>query len=281
MLSCEEITLLLSRRLDEELSDAEAAMLDEHLTACLDCCALSESLTCLQEDLQLLSHEPPADLSDRIMAAIRLDSSSPADVTALPVAVAVKKRPTWRQWTSIAAALAVIILGTTGLVLLSPSSGSTPMDTIAYETAAAPEAAEEMGEVKASTSKSDDTVDAAAPPVDEGDAAEGSASDSTIRDAIQRADSEYGADEEPDLQIACAGEPLTIDTTNAVVSVIDEEAALYILRAYLALDTVDSLSCVGLSEDGLHYLFNHVSDEAAVSVYLISILDGSVSIPLP
>ena len=280
MLSCEEITLLLSQQLDEELSKADRLLLEEHLATCPDCCALSESLACLHEDLQSLAQEPPADLSARIMASIREESSSSADITVLPIVSPAKKRAFWRQRTSIAAALAVIILGTTGLVLFPPSSGGAPMDTIAYVTTAAPEEMAEEAEASAPpVSKSSDPVDASASPANEGEASEGGTAEDSLRYTMQT-DSEYVADE-PDLQITGTGEPMAIDSTIADIATIDEEVALYILRAHLELDTVDSLSYVGLSEDGLHYMFHHCPDADTVTVYLVSILDGTVSVPLP
>lgn len=69
---CEDAALLLSARLDGELSEAEEQKLNDHLAECPACRALAEDLACLHASLEHLEDEPaPEGFAARVMASVR------------------------------------------------------------------------------------------------------------------------------------------------------------------------------------------------------------------
>ncbi len=69
---CEDAALLLSARLDGELSEAEEQELNDHLAGCPACRALAEDLASLRASLERLEDEPDAEgFAARVMESVR------------------------------------------------------------------------------------------------------------------------------------------------------------------------------------------------------------------
>ncbi len=108
MADCDKYIELINAALDGACSPAETAELEDHLAACPACKALYEELKTIRDAMAALpTAEPPADLKDRIMAAIEADNVVP-----LPVKKA--KKP-WKRWGATAAAALIVALGAWGL----------------------------------------------------------------------------------------------------------------------------------------------------------------------
>lgn len=70
MLSCDQALELISARLDGPLSREESKELEEHLSACPACRALSDELALLHRELPTLAAQPPAGLKEGVMDQI-------------------------------------------------------------------------------------------------------------------------------------------------------------------------------------------------------------------
>ena len=130
MCTCDKALELISARLDGVITPEEAALLEEHLSACPACRDLLADLEGVHEAMPGLWVEPPADLKDRIMDRIRSDN-----VTPLPVRPARKVR--WKGWAALAAVCAVALLGAGSLRYLngnlagSSTGAAAPMEAAA------------------------------------------------------------------------------------------------------------------------------------------------------
>ena len=113
MSACERYEADLSALLDGELEDAKKEELYAHMADCPECSALYESFSLLHLDAQ----EPPADLTKRIMEAVR-EEAKPDNITPLP-----KQKNRWLPWLA-AAACFVLIVGAIAIPRLNPSGGS-------------------------------------------------------------------------------------------------------------------------------------------------------------
>jgi anti-sigma factor RsiW len=106
MLTCDQALELISAKLDNMLTAEESAALEEHLALCPDCRALLADFQAMQAALPgALEAQPPAGLKEDILAAVHA-----AKVTPLPEK---RRERRWRPraWASLAAVLAVVILG--------------------------------------------------------------------------------------------------------------------------------------------------------------------------
>jgi len=108
MADCDKYIELISAALDGACSPAERTELEAHLAACPQCKAFYDDLKTIHDTLSTLpAMDPPADLKDRVMAAIEADNVVP-----LPV----KKKPIpWRRWGATAAAALLVAIGVWGL----------------------------------------------------------------------------------------------------------------------------------------------------------------------
>ena len=123
MLTCDQALELISARLDDMITPEESAALEEHLARCPDCRALLADFEAMQAVLPAaLEADPPAGLQEDIMAAVRA-----AKLTPLPRQKPVRRfHP--RRWASLAAVLAVVLVGAGVLRQWQPipsSGGST------------------------------------------------------------------------------------------------------------------------------------------------------------
>lgn len=69
-MTCEEALVLLSGHLDGANTPEEEARLEAHLARCPDCRRILDAYTAMDQGILELSEEPPAQLHDRIMAAV-------------------------------------------------------------------------------------------------------------------------------------------------------------------------------------------------------------------
>ena len=104
-ITCDEALELISARLDGALSPDGEAALEAHLAQCPACGALLADLEEIHAALDGAEEvPPPADLKDKIMAAVAREQ-------VVPLPAPKKRRPSWRAWGSIAAVLALALLG--------------------------------------------------------------------------------------------------------------------------------------------------------------------------
>jgi len=117
MAACDAYSELISLRLDGALSPEEEARLEAHLEQCPHCRDLARDLEALHGALAGLPPvEVPADLSDRIAAAVAADK-------VLPLAPKKKLLP-WKRWAAAAAVIALALLGSTQSDLFRPAPES-------------------------------------------------------------------------------------------------------------------------------------------------------------
>lgn len=111
MLSCQEITDLLSAALDGQITPAEQAQLNEHLQHCPACSALFEELQTLHEAAGQLEDLPaPAGFARSVMDRIQAApvQEQPGNVFPFPNR---KRRAPWKTWAVSAAVVAIVALG--------------------------------------------------------------------------------------------------------------------------------------------------------------------------
>lgn len=142
MLDCDQALELISAKIDNELTPQEEAALAEHLAACPACGALLAEFE-LMHDAMPEPAVPPAGLTEQIMDQVRRSKVVPLEPQKQP-----KKAVHWKRWASIAAVLALVLLGAGPLRSWSAggmsggSSGSAAAPAAAgAEPASAPESA--------------------------------------------------------------------------------------------------------------------------------------------
>ena len=113
MSACERYEADLSALLDGELDAAKEEELRAHMAECPECTALYEAFSLLHADVQ----EPPADLTARIMNAVRSEQST--NITPMP-----KKKQHWGKWLAAAACFVVIVGAVTLPRLLQQRPGA-------------------------------------------------------------------------------------------------------------------------------------------------------------
>ena len=117
MCDCERALELLSLELDGQLTPEERGELEAHLAGCGECRRAAEELRQLHTILPELEEEVPDGLHQAIMDRIGAEK-------VVPLSSAAKGRRSLRQWVSLAAVFAVILLGAGTLKTLQ-SGGST------------------------------------------------------------------------------------------------------------------------------------------------------------
>ena len=107
MTDCERALELISQQLDGPLAAEDAAWLAAHLDACPDCRALQADLAALHQQLPLLAAQPPAELREGVMEAVRASKVTPFQGK--------KRQWRWKSLASLAAVLALVFVGSYGL----------------------------------------------------------------------------------------------------------------------------------------------------------------------
>ncbi len=102
MTACERYEQQISVLLDGELPEEEQTELRAHLQTCADCAATYRMFSNLSAVMQDITAEPPADLTDRILAQIEKEKI-------VPIESAKPRRRGWKTLVATAACLAVIV----------------------------------------------------------------------------------------------------------------------------------------------------------------------------
>jgi len=102
MTACERYEQQISALLDGELPEEEQTALRAHLQTCASCAATYRMFSNLSAAMQDLTAEPPADLTDRILAQIEKEKI-------VPIEAAGPKKRGWKTFAATAACLAVIV----------------------------------------------------------------------------------------------------------------------------------------------------------------------------
>ena len=128
-MDCEQALVLISAALDGEITETERAMLEEHLSHCPECRAVSEDFGVISVALSDMMADPPADLTVRINAVLDERDEREKQVEPAP---APKKIVNWKRWGSLAAMFAVVVcLG--GVFVFSDLGGAGTSDCAAPE----------------------------------------------------------------------------------------------------------------------------------------------------
>lgn len=145
----DEYLELVSAALDGALSPEEQARLDAHLDACPDCKALYDQLWVGARAVKgLAPQEPPADLTDRIMAAVAKDN-------VVPITAAPRRKQPWKKWMATAAVLAVIVAGGYGFSQIRMGGSGKALMAPAMQEIAAPAALPDGGKSSANGAAND------------------------------------------------------------------------------------------------------------------------------
>ena len=119
MTDCDRALELISAGLDGALTPEEKDWLEKHLEHCPACRALDADFAALHQLLPTLAPEPPAELKERIMDAVRAEKT-------VPFPAREQKKPRrWKAWVSVAAVAALVFLGGRA-ALPALNSGGTP-----------------------------------------------------------------------------------------------------------------------------------------------------------
>ena len=139
MSECEKALDQISLDLDGELSPEERQALEAHLAVCPACAALARDLRALHRAMPELEEAPPEGFHQSVMDQIRREQVRPVPAPQRAGAVP------WRRWASLAAVLAVVLVGAASLG--KPWGGDTG--------ASAPEAALEAATAEGAASGGD------------------------------------------------------------------------------------------------------------------------------
>ena len=98
MTDCDRALELISAGLDGALTPEEKDWLEKHLEHCPACRALDADLASLHQLLPTLAPEPPAELKERIMDAVRAERPSPSPPRGRKSPGGGRPGFRWRRW---------------------------------------------------------------------------------------------------------------------------------------------------------------------------------------
>lgn len=289
MTDCDRALELISAGLDGVLTPEEKDWLEKHLEHCPACRALDADLASLHQLLPTLAPEPPAELKERVMDAVRAEKTVPFP------APGQKKTRRWKAWVSVAAVAALVFLG--GRAALPglnsggaslPATAGAPAGTElpAADAAQAPEAALQeapAAEVPASKAPSAEAPAAQAPaaeqPSGEASSAEAASPRAGSKTSGGTGSTEQTAepgDTEPETDTAGREAGITTMMVNPAAAQLDEAGALEALLSHLGLTEADGagFSSLGLSGDGTAWRFHRTEDG---TVYAVPLDGGEIS----
>ena len=289
MTDCDSALELISAGLDGALTPEENDWLEKHLEHCPACRALDADLASLHQLLPTLAPEPPAELKERIMDAVRAEKTVPFP------APGQKKPRRWKAWVSVAAVAALVFLGGRA-ALPALNSGGTSMPATAdapagtelpaADAAQAPEAALQeapAAEVPASKAPSAEAPASQAPSAEQPSGEASSAEAATPRVGSKTSggtgSTEQTAepgDTEPETDTAGREAEITTMMVNPAAAQLDEAGALETLLSHLGLTEADGVgfSSLGLSEDGTAWRFQRTEDG---TVYAVPLDGGEIT----
>ncbi len=150
MSACHEILDLISASLDNQLSEAEHTMLNEHLHQCPACSALFDELQGLHTAAAQLEDIPaPEGFSSQVMARIAADPTLEKNNNVITFPTKKSIYHSWKKWAVSAAALAIVILGAATLPGQMRMDGRSPANDSLLT-------ADSIGEQSVSQSESSD-----------------------------------------------------------------------------------------------------------------------------
>ena len=289
MTDCDSALELISAGLDGALTPEENDWLEKHLEHCPACRALDADLASLHQLLPTLAPEPPAELKERIMDAVRAEKTVPFP------APGQKKPRRWKAWVSVAAVAALVFLGgRAALPALNSGGASLPAaagapagtELPAADAAQAPEAALQeapAAEVPASKAPSAETPAAQAPSAEQPSGGTSSAEAASPR-AGSKTSGGTGSTERtaepgdtgPETDTAGREAGITTMMINPAAAQLDEAGALEALLSHLGLTEADGVgfSSLGLSEDGTAWRFQRTEDG---TVYAVPLDGGEIT----
>ena len=289
MTDCDSALELISAGLDGALTPEEKDWLEKHLEHCPACRALDADLASLHQLLPTLAPEPPAELKERIMDAVRAEKTVPFP------AQGQKKPRRWKAWVSVAAVAALVFLGgRAALPALNSGGASLPAaagapagtELPAADAAQAPEAALQeapAAEVPASKAPSAEAPASQAPAAEQ-PSGEASSAEAASPRAGSKTSGGTGSTEqtaepggtEPETDTAGREAEITTMMIDPAAAQLDEAGALEALLSHLGLTEADGVgfSSLGLSEDGTAWRFQRTEDG---TVYAVPLDGGEIT----
>ena len=289
MTDCDRALELISAGLDGALTPEEKYWLEKHLEHCPACRALDADLASLHQLLPTLAPEPPAELKERIMDAVRAEKTVPFP------APGQKKPRRWKAWVSVAAVAALVFLGgRAALPALNSGGASLPAaagapagtELPAADAAQAPEAALQeapAAEVPASKAPSAEAPASQAPAAEQ-PSGEASSAEAASPRAGSKTSGGTGSTERtaepgdtgPETDTAGREAGITTMMINPAAAQLDEAGALEALLSHLGLTEADGagFSSLGLSGDGTAWRFQRTEDG---TVYAVPLDGGEIT----
>ena len=283
MTDCDRALELISAGLDGALTPEEKDWLEKHLEHCPACRALDADLASLHQLLPTLAPEPPAELKERIMDAVRAEKTVPFP------AQGQKKPRRWKAWVSVAAVAALVFLGgRAALPALNSGGASLPAaagapagtELPAADAAQAPEAALQeapAAEVPATKAPSAEAPASQAPAAEQ-PSGEASSAEAASPRAGSKTSGGTGSTEqtaepggtEPETDTAGREAEITTMMVDPAAAQLDEAGALEALLSHLGLTEADGagFSSLGLSGDGTTWRFQRTEDGTVYAVPL-------------
>lgn len=284
MTDCDRALELISAGLDGALTPEEKDWLEKHLEHCPACRALDADLASLHQLLPTLAPEPPAELKERIMDAVRAEKTVPFP------AQGQKKPRRWKAWVSVAAVAALVFLGgRAALPALNsggtslPATADAPAGTElpAADAAQAPEAA--LQEAPAAEVPASKAPSAEAPAAEQPSGGTSSTEAASPR-AGSKTSGGTGSTEqttepggtEPETDTAGGEAEITTMMIDPAAAQLDEAGALEALLSHLGLTEADGagFSSLGLSGDGTAWRFQRTEDG---TVYAVPLDGGEIT----
>ncbi|HJB71623.1 MAG TPA: zf-HC2 domain-containing protein [Candidatus Flavonifractor avistercoris] len=289
MTDCDRALELISAGLDGVLTPEEKDWLEKHLEHCPACRALDADLASLHQLLPTLAPEPPAELKERIMDAVRAEKTVPFP------AQGQKKPRRWKAWVSVAAVAALVFLGgRAALPALNSGGASLPAaagapagtELPAADAAQAPEAALQeapAAEVPATKAPSAEAPASQAPAAEQ-PSGEASSAEAASPRAGSKTSGGTGSTEqtaepggtEPETDTAGREAEITTMMVDPAAAQLDEAGALEALLSHLGLTEADGagFSSLGLSGDGTTWRFQRTEDG---TVYAVPLDGGEIT----
>ena len=289
MTDCDSALELISAGLDGALTPEEKDWLEKHLEHCPACRALDADLASLHQLLPTLAPEPPAELKERIMDAVRAEKTVPFP------AQGQKKPRRWKAWVSVAAVAALVFLGgRAALPALNSGGASLPAaagapagtELPAADAAQAPEAALQeapAAEVPATKAPSAEAPASQAPAAEQ-PSGEASSAEAASPRAGSKTSGGTGSTEqtaepggtEPETDTAGREAEITTMMVDPAAAQLDEAGALEALLSHLGLTEADGagFSSLGLSGDGTTWRFQRTEDG---TVYAVPLDGGEIT----
>ena len=266
MTDCDRALELISAGLDGALTPEEKDWLEKHLEHCPACRALDADLASLHQLLPTLAPEPPAELKERIMDAVRAEKTVPFPTPGQ------KKPRRWKAWVSVAAVAALVFLGGRA-ALPALNSGGASLPAAAGAPAGTELPAADAAQAPASQAPSAEQPSGEASSAEAVTPRAGSKTSGGTGSTEQTAEP---GDTEPETDTAGREAEITTMMIDPAAAQLDEAGALEALLSHLGLTEADGagFSSLGLSGDGIAWRFQRTEDG---TVYAVPLDGGEIT----